>query len=97
MVVAEATYMIARRLGASAEAAFLRALPQLEIEPPMHDDWTRIADLVEQYARLGLGGTDASVVALAERLETSIVVTLDRRHFSVVRPRHADTFELLPN
>jgi hypothetical protein len=24
------------------------------------------------------------------------VATLDRRHFSVVRPRHADAFELLP-
>lgn len=96
MVVAEATYMVATRLGAHAEATFLRALQELEIEPPMDDDWARIAELVEQYADLGLGGTDASVVATAERLLAPIVITLDITHFSVVRPRHCERFELLP-
>ena len=43
-----------------------------------------------------LGGTDASVVALAERLGAEAVVTLDRRHFGAVRPRHRKAFELLP-
>ena len=43
-----------------------------------------------------LGGTDASVVALAERHGAIRVATLDRRHFTVVRPRHAQAFELLP-
>jgi predicted nucleic acid-binding protein len=39
---------------------------------------------------------DASVVAVAERLGIGTVATLDRRHFTVVRPRHVDMFELLP-
>jgi predicted nucleic acid-binding protein len=43
-----------------------------------------------------LGGVDASVVAVAERLGIRTVATLDRRHFTVVRPRHVDTFELQP-
>lgn len=55
-----------------------------------------MADLVEQYDNLPLGGSDASVVALAERLGVTTVMTLDRRHFSVVRPRHVATFTLLP-
>ena len=40
--------------------------------------------------------TALSVVAIAERLGVTQVATLDRRDFSVVRPRHTDAFELLP-
>ena len=43
-----------------------------------------------------LGGTDASVIALAERHGATRVATLDKRHFAVVRPRHAAAFTLLP-
>ena len=55
-----------------------------------------MGELVAEYADFPLGGTDASVVALAERLEVEVVVTLDRQHFGAVRPRHRDAFELLP-
>jgi uncharacterized protein len=55
-----------------------------------------MAALVEQYADLPLGAVDASVIALAERLGIPEVATLDRRHFSVVRPLHVPTFHLLP-
>jgi predicted nucleic acid-binding protein len=36
------------------------------------------------------------VIALAERLGAPVIVTLDRRHFAAVRPRHREAFELLP-
>jgi predicted nucleic acid-binding protein len=52
--------------------------------------------LITTYADLPLGAVDASVVAVAERLRVRQVATLDRRHFSVVRP-NCDPFELLPN
>lgn len=55
-----------------------------------------MSELVEQYADLPLGTTDASVIALAERLDINEIATLDRRHFTVVRPRHVDAFTLLP-
>jgi predicted nucleic acid-binding protein len=48
------------------------------------------------YPKLGLGLVDASVIALAERLGETKVATLDRRRFSVVRPRHCEHLELLP-
>lgn len=96
LVVAEATYFIGRRLGAGAEAAFLRGLGQMDIEAPSSEDFPRIAQLVEQYADFPLGGTDASVIALAERLDTATIVTLDRRHFAAVTPRHRGALELLP-
>ncbi|HEX3874251.1 MAG TPA: PIN domain-containing protein [Solirubrobacteraceae bacterium] len=96
MVVAEATYFVGRRLGPNAETAFLRGLAALDVEGPSREDLTRMAELVADYADFPLGGTDASVVALAERLGATTVVTLDRRHFAAVVPRHCDVFELLP-
>ena len=60
------------------------------------EDLDRCADLVEQYADLPLGGTDASIIALAERLQIVEIATLDHRHFRVVRPRHIAAFTLLP-
>ena len=95
-VVADAIYLVGRRMGAGAEAEFLRGLEPFDVEVPDAEDWARIGDLVEQYADLPLGGTDASLIALAERTDARTVVTLDRRHFTVVRPRHCEAFELLP-
>lgn len=97
LVVAEATYLVGSRLGPHAEARFVRGLGELEVESPRSSEWDRIADLVSEYADLPLGGTDASVASLAERLDTPLVVTLDRRHFTVVKPSHCAAFELLPN
>jgi predicted nucleic acid-binding protein len=51
-------------------------------------DYRRMAELVERYADLPLGTCDASVIALAERLDLDEVATLDLRHFRVVRPCH---------
>ena len=96
LVVAEATYFVGSRLGAAAESAFLRGIGEMDVEGPSREDFARIADLVDQYADFPLGGTDASVIALAERLDAAIVVTLDRRHFAAVRPRHREAFELVP-
>jgi len=94
--VDEAVYLVGHRLGPTAEATFLRGLAGVDIETPSPDDFVRMAELVEQYADFPLGGADASVVALAERLDAPIVVTLDRRHFGAVTPRHRPAFELLP-
>jgi predicted nucleic acid-binding protein len=96
LVVGEVTYMVGRRLGAAIEARFLGTLAKSDVAAPGPDDWRRIAELVMRYADFPLGGTDASVVALAERLDTDIVITLDRRHFSAVRPRHCQSLRLLP-
>jgi uncharacterized protein len=96
LVVAEATYFVGRRLGSAAEAAFLRGLRALDVEGPSPDDFDRMANLVEHYADFPLGGTDASAIALAERIGAAVIVTLDRRHFAAVKPRHRDAFDLLP-
>ncbi len=96
LVVAEVTYFIGKRLGAKVEAQFLASLGAHDVQAPHPDDWARIAELVDEYADFPLGGTDASIVALAERLGTDTVITLDRRHFGAVRPRHCEALQLLP-
>jgi predicted nucleic acid-binding protein len=98
LVITEATYLIATRLGAEAEVRFLGDLAAgaFAVEPVGTADWLRIAELVGRYRDLPLGTVDASVVAAAERLGIAEVATVDRRHFSVVRPSHIGAFTLLP-
>jgi len=91
LVVAEVTYLLGKRLGwRDLEAG------NFTTEPVLAADWSRIAELVSTYHDLRLGTVDASVIATAERLWATTVATLDRRHFSVVRPKHVRAFELLP-
>lgn len=98
LTVAAVTHLMAARLHPDAELRFLAelGLGNLIVEPVHASDWLRIAELVERYGDLPLGTVDASVVAAAERLGLTTIATLDRRHFSVVRPKHVDSFELLP-
>jgi uncharacterized protein len=99
LVVTEVAYFLADRLGESAEQAFSRSVREgeLHVEPVEPEDWVRIDDLVSQYADLQLGIVDASIVATCERLGATTLATLDRRHFSVVRPRHCAALTLLPD
>lgn len=98
LVVTEVVYLIGTRLGAEAEVRFLGDLAAgtFATEPVANDDWLRIAELVSVYRDLPLGTVDASVVALCERLRVSDVATFDLRHFTVVRPGHIDTLNIVP-
>lgn len=91
--------MIGRyRFGAAAEAAFLRSFASrdLVVADLSEDDFERMAQLVEKYEDFPLGGSDASVIAIAERRSITTILTTDRRHFAAVRPRHVEAFTLLP-
>jgi predicted nucleic acid-binding protein len=90
------SYLAAIRLGAEVEAKFVSALSDFDVDSPPAQDWERIAELIRRYADFPLGATDASAVALAERLDTPYVATLDHRHFRAVKPRHCKTLRLLP-
>jgi predicted nucleic acid-binding protein len=97
-VIAEVGYLPGRKGGPRVEAAFLRSfadgsLTEVDLEP---SDFARMADLVETYGDFPLGTTDASVIALAERLRLTEVATLDHRHFGAVRPKHTQMLTLLP-
>lgn len=98
MVIAEVGYLLARDAGSSVEAEFVRSFKTgfLEVASLTAGDLARAADLVEQYADLSLGTTDACIVALAERLNITELVTLDQRHFNVARPNHVNALKLTP-
>ena len=97
-MITEVAYLIGTRLGWQAEVRFLGDLASgaFMIEPLHPADPLRLAELVARYHDLPLGTVDASVIATAERLNVTQVATIDRRHFSVVRPQHITAFELLP-
>jgi hypothetical protein len=100
-VLAETCYLIDRTLGATAEAAFLDSVGMgpdyaLQLVELVDSDLRRMSDLVRQYADLRLGGTDASVVAICERLGIATVATMNLRDFAAVRPRHIPAFLTIP-
>ncbi len=97
-VVPEVCYLIATRLGAAYEVEFVRALAAGDpaVEPLADADLSRVVELMEAYADLPLGFVDATIVALAERLNVATILTTDRRHFSVVRPAHVPRLTLVP-
>lgn len=63
---------------------------------PGDAELARAAELELAYLDLSLGFVDASIVALCEQLGETKLATLDRRHFSVVRPRHCSHLTLMP-
>lgn len=97
-VMAEVGYLLETKVGTSAEVAFLEAVANgsFEMVSLTQEDVTRVSELVDRYDDLPLGTTDASVIALAERLGVAEIATLDHRHFRVVRPSHVEAFTLLP-
>lgn len=97
-VTAEVSYLLESYSGPAEEARFLHGVAEgdFELVDLTDEDYSRMSELVEQYADLPLGTTDASVVAIAERLGIEEIATLDQRHFAVVRPRHVNAFALLP-
>ncbi len=97
-VLVEADYLILSRFGVRAELAYLRAVVsgELRLEGMTVADLTRSLELIEEYADSQIGVADASIVAIAERLRVSRILTLDQHHFRMFRPRHCEAFELLP-
>lgn len=94
----EMDYLVSERLGSRASILLLRSVAsgEMRLENVMAADLDRCIEIMEQYADAALGLVDASIIALAERLRITRILTLDQRHFRFVRPRHCTAFELLP-
>ena len=98
LVLAELDYWCHKRLGPDVWLAFLDDLlaGAYRAEPPTGRDLIRCRELQATYLDLRLGVTDASVLALVERLDEPKVATLDHRHFGAVRAAHKEGLELRP-
>jgi predicted nucleic acid-binding protein len=97
-VVTEACYLAAKYVGPDAEANLVESILARDlVQADITDaDLSRIVELMRRYRGFPLGLADSSVVALAERLNAREVVTLDRRHFHAIAPKHVDALTLLP-
>jgi predicted nucleic acid-binding protein len=94
----EVCYLINKFLGQKAEVIFINSLINREmlIEHFEIDDLQRCIKLLNKYADANIGFVDASLMAIAERMNIRKILTTDRRHFSIVRPEHCKSFTLLP-
>lgn len=97
-VIAEADYLIGTRLGVTAEIAAIRELAGGAWDLATIDsiDLARTVPIIERYADHAIGVADASNVVLADRYRTTTIATLDRRHFSVLRPLSGGYFAIVP-
>ncbi len=66
------------------------------VEDLQPQDYRRIRELTDRYADADVGFVDAAVLAVVERLNEPKLATLDYRHFRILRPRHVETLQLLP-
>lgn len=97
-IVAEVDYLVLTRHGSSAERAVLRELSSgaWELAEMSADRVVEALEIVERYADQPIGVADASNLVLARAYRTKTVVTLDRRHFSVLRFPDGSAPEILP-
>lgn len=90
-VLTEVTDLLGRWCGVAHQLLFLDFVrqPGWRIEP-VAPELSRIRALMDRYRDLPADFTDASLVALAERLRCGEVATTDRRDFAVYRPTHRE-------
>jgi predicted nucleic acid-binding protein len=98
-VLAELDYMILTRYGPSEELALLGEIKRgaYYLEPFSTENVAKAIEIIERHAGFGdVGLADASNVVLAERYATRDILTLDERHFRVLRGPGGLPFRLLP-
>lgn len=97
-VLVEVDYWIHRRLHPGVLVSLLDDIAEgaYAIEALISVDYRRVREICDRYADADVGFVDAAVLAVVERLNEPKLATLDRRHFSLLRPRHVDALELVP-
>ncbi len=95
-ILGEVGYLIEVRLGPGGPRSLADWLSQgfVQMEGLLPQDLRRMTLLMSRYPDLGF--VDSSVVAIAERLLIDTIATVDRRHFTPIRPLHAERFTLVP-
>lgn len=98
LVVAELGYLVQRHLGVQAEIDVMTELAEGDYDIPLVSgpDLAACGQVLQDYADLAIGITDATLVILADRYNTRRIGTFDRRHFSALRGLDGHPFELLP-
>ncbi|MBA2605419.1 MAG: PIN domain-containing protein [Acidobacteriota bacterium] len=96
--ITEVAYFVSKNLSIEALANFLDEISETDfiLEMPTAEDYKRSAEILRKYNDANIDFVDAVIVAIAERLNITKVLTVDRRHFGAFKPRHCAAFEILP-
>ncbi len=96
--ITEIAYLVLRDLGVEYLANFLDELSETDfiLEMPTSEDYKRAAEIIRKYNDANIDFVDAVIVAIAERLKITKILTVDRRHFGMFKPKHCEAFEILP-
>ncbi len=97
-VLAEIDYLLHKVAGVGAALLFLEEVAReaYELATFSSADVARAREIMAKYRDLEIGLADASIVVLAERYGTRDLLTLDERHFRVLRPAPRASFRILP-
>jgi predicted nucleic acid-binding protein len=95
-VVTEATHLLNRIPGGITAVLDFFVRGGAVIVPTTRDTLERCSKLIETYSDLPMDYADATLVALAEDVGTELVLTTDRRDFSVYRLSTGAAFEIVP-
>jgi uncharacterized protein len=89
----EIDYLASKYLGEPSSRAFLQDLADgfYEHQPVDLTDIQAALAIMKQYQGVPLGIVDSSIVPLAERYKIPRILTLDRRHFSLIQPKNYPT------
>jgi predicted nucleic acid-binding protein len=98
-VIAELDCLLATRRGVQAELSALTELSGGAWELPDMEaaDLRASCALIDRYQDQDIGLADASLVVLARRYHTDRLLTLDLRHFRVIRTAGGKPFTILPD
>ncbi len=96
-VTVEVCQLLKYRFGSKYEKKFLEEIDKSSfiMETVTFKDISRILQILTKYDDLNAGYVDSSIVAIAERLGTNKLATLDRKHFSVLIPDGFEYFDIL--
>jgi hypothetical protein len=97
-VLAELDYLLATRVGQAAERALLAEVGRgvYRLEAFEAAEIAAAERLIGRHADLEIGLADASIVVLANRYGVRDLLTLDERHFRVLRGPGGRPFRVLP-
>lgn len=92
--ITEVAYLLARDISNEAAADFIASLAatELTLEISRQEDYSHSAEILRQYSDAKPDFVDTMIVAIAERLNITRVLTLDRRDFQLIRPKHLQRF-----
>jgi predicted nucleic acid-binding protein len=95
-VLTETLYLVGPARGGQKACLDFILRGAFQLVPSSTKSLQRVAILMDKYRNVPMDFADATLVVLAEELETDWVFTLDRRGFSTYRMHRNRPFQMIP-